>query len=314
MFRVSRLALSLCAGIAILAGCGGSQPRIGAAGALPQSATAQRTEHKALRSGSALLYVSGTNKVDFYALPGLQVAGSIAVNYPWALCSDSSGNVWIADDFGKLFKYAYGSTKLLRQIQAGSGPITGCSVDSVTGDIAAAEGGTDVVVISGKRKKHVVFYNDFPYYPLGCAYDISGNLYAVGNYPNTDKVGLSEMPNGSHTFSTVDLDTSGTEATAVQWDGEYVAFNAHLRRHKRVIYRVEISGSHATVKQTVNVADFGPGTFWIEGDNIFAQTRERNHIGVWPYPQGGQPAAGPDLQGASYVTVAVAPSRSRVHR
>jgi hypothetical protein len=300
---------ALCLGVtfSLLAGCGGSQPPIGAPGAMPQtSAIAQTIEHRTLGSGGALLYVTSTDKVDFYTLPGLQAEGSITINNPWAICSDTSGDVFISNDTGKLFEYAYGSTDLLEELDTKTNaPVTGCSVDATTGNIAAAAG--DVLVLSGRRHKKIVFYSDLPFFATNCAYDATGNLFAVGNQLQSGhNFGLSELSKGASDFQAISVNALGTATTAVQWDGKYLALNVALRGHKRVIYRIGVNGSVGTVAQTVSVKNFGPGPFWIENGTLYGTTRtSRNEIGLWAYPRGGQPASGPVVQGATYVTVAI---------
>jgi len=295
------------------AGCGGSQPVIGTPGTMPRAAAiAQRTEHRTLGSGAALLYVTGTDKVDFYTLPGLQAAGSITIDDPWAICSDTSGDVFISNYTGKLFEYAYDSTDLLEEIDTKTnGPVTGCSVDATTGNIAASAG--DVLVMSGRRHRKVVFYSDLPFFATNCAYDATGNLFVVGNQLQSGhNFGLSELPKSASAFEAISVNGPGTATSAVQWDGKYVALNVALRGHKRVIYRIGVNGSVGTVAQTVSVKDFGPGPFWIENGALYGTTRtSRNEIGLWAYPRGGQPASGPVVQGATYVTVAIKPAALR---
>src|SRR5580692_7253270 len=114
-------ALISCAAVAMLAGCGGSQPPIGAPGVVPQtSAIATHAERgKSWTSGSrgALLYLSNFHRdsVDIYSYPDLREVGTLVPSGSvTSMCSDRSGNVWVGtinDGNGTLTEYAHGSKK-----------------------------------------------------------------------------------------------------------------------------------------------------------------------------------------------------------
>src|ERR1700729_245989 len=79
---LSRFAFTVAAATAFLPGCGGSQPPIGAPGAMPQS---HAIPHRADRAGWSmtsidLLYVTTAYDpftTNFYTYPGLQYVGSV---------------------------------------------------------------------------------------------------------------------------------------------------------------------------------------------------------------------------------------------
>jgi hypothetical protein len=141
-----RYALASCVAVALLAGCGGSQPPIGAAGALPQSRTSAIVTH-AERDGSWMLpeaksdnlvYVaSGPNVVVFDYKTKTQVGTLSGFGGASALCVDKQGDVWVADYYNDNFsEFAHGGTSPLQVIASPSGAFT-CSVDPVTGSLAA---------------------------------------------------------------------------------------------------------------------------------------------------------------------------------
>ena len=97
---LGRYALTSCVAAAIFAGCGGSQPPIGAPGAMPQLGAAH-SHRPAMSSGNALLYIAQTG----------QDYGTLILSYPAGkevnkinrvfgpMCTDpNTGNVYIIDD------------------------------------------------------------------------------------------------------------------------------------------------------------------------------------------------------------------------
>src|ERR1700678_2677551 len=103
-----RCALGICAAAVMLAGCGGSQPPIGASGAMPQSPAqqgfgVQRPAAKAQQRNGAswlaseakhrdLLYVPDYNYsvVGVYSYPDAKPLGDLKVTAPYGVCSDKN--------------------------------------------------------------------------------------------------------------------------------------------------------------------------------------------------------------------------------
>jgi hypothetical protein len=137
----SRFAL-VWAVVALLAGCGGSQPPIGAPRAMPQSSA-----HKAAGSYSALLYVaSGAYDTgDMYTFPAGKHVGKITlpgVDSAYGMCSDSGGDVFITTippqpAPGSIYEYSYGGTTPIATLADDDLPY-GCSWDPTTGNLAVA--------------------------------------------------------------------------------------------------------------------------------------------------------------------------------
>ena len=121
----SRYALTRCVAAAMLVGCGGSQPPIGAPGAMPQAsripAQADHGRSWMLPGTSGDLLYVGCGGVCIYTYPGSKAVGTLKV-YPNSLCSDEGGNVFITSsvDYGKgvIYEYPHGGTEPTQTIGA----------------------------------------------------------------------------------------------------------------------------------------------------------------------------------------------------
>jgi hypothetical protein len=138
-----RYVLNCCVAAAILAGCGGSQPPIGASGAMPQgsaiAAHADRSKSWMLSEAKTddLLYVTdaGKSNVLVFSYPQGKLVGTLAGSFsnPAGECVDAKGNVWITNPnyagSGFIVEYAHGdSTSITTLQEPGASPV-GCSID-----------------------------------------------------------------------------------------------------------------------------------------------------------------------------------------
>ncbi|MFZ1017201.1 MAG: hypothetical protein WAN39_04930, partial [Candidatus Cybelea sp.] len=137
-----RHALLSCVAAVILAGCGGSQPPIGALGAMPQ--TSGIATHAA-RGKSWMLPEAKTEDL-IYAVGGC--GGTCVLSYPkgrlvgeltgvegLADCSDTKGNVFISEAT-KVAEFAHGGTSPIATYGVAHTPAFGCSVDPESGNLA----------------------------------------------------------------------------------------------------------------------------------------------------------------------------------
>ena len=147
----SRCALASCVVVVLLAGCGAAQPQIATTGATPQS---RAIATHAGRGGSwmlpkakkdDLLYVSspGQGIVYVFRYPGGQPDGMLTYSpYPYGLCSDKHGNVFVVSwssesGPGSILEYAHGASQPIATLKDGDNTPAQCSVDSNTGNLAA---------------------------------------------------------------------------------------------------------------------------------------------------------------------------------
>jgi hypothetical protein len=188
-----RLLFSLCSGLAIFAGCGGSQPPIGTP-AVPQ---VRSREPSFLLSRSQLntrrlLFVSGHDSpgdVYLYALPSLAFVGSFTT--PTSLlsgeCADADGDVWIV---GAPFVYEYSHTGVLEStlsVPDSDGYFVNSCAVSPQGNLAVGD------TPGGGGLGHVWIYPDASGTPYAVnnpsqagysflGYDDKGNLFVDGQH------------------------------------------------------------------------------------------------------------------------------------
>ena len=130
---LGRYALSICAAAAMLAGCGGSQPPIGAPGAMPQSFPASAID---AHSGP-LLYVSNDGEahdVTVYRAdakdPSPIETISSGLDFPAGICLDGQGTRYVVDEDGWVAEYPAGKAKPSKIITKGIDTPAFCAIDS----------------------------------------------------------------------------------------------------------------------------------------------------------------------------------------
>jgi hypothetical protein len=339
----SRYALMVYVTAALLAGCGGSQPPIGAPGAVPQaSAIATHADRgkswmlpEAKRKDLLYLAEFGPN-VFVYSYPEGKHVGTLtgfgAAPYE---CADKSGDVFIASFQGSnegIYEYAHGGAQPINFL-----PLSGafaCSVDPTTGNLAVIrEDGGGVYVYADAQGTPIVYTDSDFYFTSGVAYDSSGNLFINGEYqPSKGGFALVELPRGSSTFEQINFSGYSGGSSVFEpifWDGKYLDLGSEQQsKQKRgrrppvqtVLDQLQISGSSATLIGTVPLALQHRAEypqFWIQGDTVIQPSNEpHSYVQYFHYPSGKSTkridlAGEYDIWG---VTVSVASSRSRIHK
>jgi len=278
--QLGRFTVSSCMAAALLAGCGGSQPPIGAADAMRQT---HALTHQLSSSGQPLLYVfgsygSGNGKILDYQ-SGTTISEFAPKPSEFAgTCSDGQGNVYLGgvDETSNepaISEYAYGATSPSEYTvvtSQGYGYARRCSVDPTTGNIAVVvevpESGVDVFApqLQGPPQIYVSSIAALE----SASYDNSGNLFVLG-LSGHYQLQFAELPKGGSSFEAISLDLGSHVPSkpgqaneinwAVQWDGQYITIegayspkhNGKPRTWRQAIYRLNISGSAATVEQTI---------------------------------------------------------------
>jgi NHL repeat len=283
-FRRTHYAFSIGTAAALLAGCGGSQPPIGAPGAMSQSALSrvvapwmrrfiQDSRVATIYRGATpswiapgastqnLLYVSngGADDVDMYSYPAGKAAGNLGgFKHPAGVCADKAGDVWIVDSgSSKIVEYAHAGKKPKATLtDAGALNLLGCSVDSTTGNLAVTDaggptGGGGVWMYTdakGTPKEYQLHAIQFVYF---CSYDDGGNLFVDG-LGSGYGFAFAELASGGRALKSITLSQGVGFPGGVQWDGEYITIGDQVyeNRHKAAIYQVSISGSTGTIQGT----------------------------------------------------------------
>jgi hypothetical protein len=281
----------LCA--AMLAGCGGSQPSVGAPGAMPQTSAIaiQPTLGKSwilpeAKSEDLIYAVGGCGGTCILSYPRGKLVGEIPgyfSNYFEALCSDGNGNVYLTDDT-QVVEFAHGGTTPIATFSLPGTQALGCSVDPMTGDLAVVFNISSVAVFPSGSSNPTVFsvYLEASY----CGYDNSGNLFVDGYF--TETPGLAELPKGGNSFEKLSLDQNVGQPGQVQWDGEHLSYES-IGQGQNTISQLSISGSSVTVVgQTVLHRARGElEQSWIyKGSVIAPYGRRSDSIGIWKYPKG----------------------------
>ena len=220
----SRHALSAYVAAAMLAGCGGSQPPIGATGSFDKvtqnrsigllNASAQRLSELALArpqyaAPSQLMFVvnfstpSGVGNVVVYD-PKTNDPNPIAlitagINEPNGDCVDASGTLYVGSDPGSsgwISEYAVGKTKPFKTITDGIDQPALCTIDGQGNLWVTNNGGAANVTeyLKGSTKPHMTITKGL-IYPIGIAIDHDGNLY-VGNHVPYSTTNVQVYPPG----------------------------------------------------------------------------------------------------------------------
>jgi len=244
---LGRFAVSTGAVAALLAGCGGSQPPIGAPGAVPQSRAiatqAERGRSWMLPEATRikrLLYLSDSGPDVFvYDYRNFEKVGTLTgLDTTAEECVDAKGDVWIVEDTdgdqggGDAVEYAHGGTSVLNKVTT-DGPPIGCSV-SPNGDLEITDGPTfeqssqfgpgEVQIwknVSGTPVDYVAISNC--YFLSSGGYDNKGNLYVTGTAQDDGSAGICELPAGGKALTPVTVAKSITGPIGIMWDGKYMA-------------------------------------------------------------------------------------------
>jgi hypothetical protein len=293
----SRCALTSCVATAMLAGCGGSQPPIGAAAAMPQTSGiathADRGKSWMLEEATSedLIYATGgCGYTCVLSYPNGKLVGTLAATGV-GLCSDEQGNVFFPDG-STVTEYAHGGTNPIATLYLPGSEAHNCSVDPVTNNLAVPFGssGSNVAIFPNETGTPTLF--DSPVGPLYCGYDGSGNLFVDGEANNN--YAIAELPYGGTLFSQLSIEQSVGQPGQLQWDGSYITYEA-VNYGAVKISRLSISGSEATIAGTTKLETLNRGA---QESVIFSgkvivphplRSGRSNVISLFKYPKGGKP-------------------------
>lgn len=289
--------------VALLAGCSGSQPPIGATGAMPQTSNL----HGVLPF-SRFLTSSGGNEVQFVTEdrpPGIAEfdysKGDAPIRHwglkhgtgPTAACTAGSQTFWIVlSKANEIVEYAVGRERPIKTLTVTGGEPSDCTVDPTTSDLAVTLGGTSSVIIFAKGSGSGKVITDKLDDTLSSTYDATGNLF-VNGYADSEPA-LAELPKKRVQFKLLSFSNKLANAGlgALRWDGTYLAM--HETGYVNAIYRYRASGTTAKLEGMVNgiATDCGRFWFWTQAGLLFCPVwTDGGYALVYDYPAGGDPIA-----------------------
>ena len=316
-----RCAFSVCAGTILLAGCGSSQPPIGASGTMPQGrAIPAHAEGRGSwmlpeANGEALLYIADYGSgvlVYSYGPSRIKLVGFLSSPEIGAgECVDSKQDVFITSSNHEIFEYPHGGTSPIAVLADPKATPINCAVDPSTGNLAVVGypfGNVNYgVEIFSKARGKPRFYS-YPYFGASaCGYDDNGNLFMDG-YVFSGVLNFAELPKGSSNFRNISLNQSFKYGGGVQWDGTHIAVGDE---YGAVIYEFTISGGQGTEVGSTPLT--GAGTVWqffIDKDKVIAPSTFEDYagfFGIYDYPSGGAAKRTIDLGSPFGAVVSLAP-------
>jgi hypothetical protein len=240
----------------------------------------------AAASAHDLLYVSDSSSGNVYifSYPTGRPVGTLKGFDAWNLCGDSSGNVFITVQAGRILEFTHGGTKPVNTLRDSYYPIA-CSVDPNTGNLGVAnESGS--VSIYPKATGQPTLYKT-PLIPLFCAYDNAGNLFAASS--GAPGVRIAELRKGGTAFTTFTYrGRNAGEPAGLQWVGGRLAVgiaSPYQRQCCGRIFTFRIRGAHG---RRVGRTHIGGAllNFFVEGSTAIVATFT-DSIAFYAYPNGG---------------------------
>lgn len=335
-----------CAAAALSAACSGMGPsrsgiaplsmhnRLDAFVGVGPHGTFQTNHRKSWVSADAkdepeLLFASdsGLGEVDMYALPSMKLEGQLTgFAVPQGLCSDTHGNVYVAEtNATEVDELSHSGSRLARYADNYGLPV-GCAVDPASGELAVTDlvndgsGPGEVLVFSNPSSGPKVLTNPDAYYYYFAGYGPGGRLWVSG----TDASGhymLSQC--GSFNCRTVKLEHGALYYPgAVQWDngrGTWVVFDQLCNNTPSACsYPVSARGELGKPTTYTNYQG-GSDCDLIQGEIV---GRDRHVVGgdyeycgaaastfdSWAYTSGGKPTKHAALAGPGSVPNGVAVS------
>jgi hypothetical protein len=302
--RFARYILSSCVAAAMLAGCGGSQPPIGAPGAMPPFAPATHADRgKSWMLPEAkkqpLIYITATGSplVSVFTFAG-RLVGQLNIGSPQGECADKAGDVWIANTgASEMVEYAHGGKKPISTLEDPGQQPAGCSVNNTTGDLAVTNicnaqscGNGNLVIYPHASGSPKGYFNERIDHYYFCAYDSDGNLLVDGRSnkerPADHKTLFAELYKNGQTLENVVMPAGFKAYQNVQGSSKTYYAVEGFSKHDTFIYHIVFGGQHG---KAMGRTQFNRRTsvesFFISGHQIVTLFVE-GFVSFWRYPSG----------------------------
>lgn len=269
-----------------------------------------------IKRARRLLFISDyyTQAVYIFTLPNLTLKGTLTGFYgPQGMCSDRTGNIWVANTGTQQILQYSRNGKLLRQLSDPDGSPVGCAINKLNGDLAvtnilnASRGHGGVEVYSNASGAPTFYTNPSQAEYYFDAYDSKGNLYVDGTATSVT-FALSELPSGTSEMKTINL-SGGTLywPGGVNWyaPGNYLILGDQQCNGGQPIascvYWVSIAGFSGTITGVTNLQSYNGGNGDVDEAVIspFGKYLAGGMLGTmgdggptanrWAYPDGGSP-------------------------
>lgn len=278
--------LSLSLGVALLAGCGGSQAFAPAASPPTAGSNALPSLSRYVPGHGQVQYVSeyySGDLIEFDYPKGTSSIGEISgASSAGGECTKGARTFWVAQG-GSMAEYDVGGKKPIKTLKVAAG---GCAVDPTTGDLAVTTN-SGVVVFKKARGSGVPFSDSLSktYFD---GYDAKGDLFVDG-FTGNGATGLSELAKGRSSFKMLTLSNSVEFPGAVQWDGKYITVGD---QDVQIVYGYTCSLATCTLERTVSLSGSSDCVqTWIAKGFLFCADAGNDDVEVYNYPAGGSPIA-----------------------
>ena len=244
-----------------------------------------------------LLYVSSyyTNVVLVYKNNAL-VGKLTGFNAPDGVCTDTSGNVWIANNRGQsIVEYAHGGTTPIKTLSDPGVYPLGCAVNPRTGAIAVTNvftmgSGQGSVAIYHKASGKPLILTDPDIYDVYfCGFDAESNLYIDG-LDTSGSFEFAVLPRDRFKFKSIALGKTIYWPGAIQWDGSHVVVGDQLYQDQVASAAYQTTGAGGQVVGTTVFSGAQDVVgFYIKDGSIVGPDANLNELGLYEYPAGGDP-------------------------
>jgi sugar lactone lactonase YvrE len=260
----SRSAVCIGAALALLAGCGGSQPPIGAPGSAVQRSAAT-TPNTGYAHSAPLLYVSNANDYDDVKVypandkdPSPIAVISDNLDTPVGDCISADGTLYVANEpagAGWVTEFAAGKMKSSEVITKGINTPAFCAIDANENLWVTNIGGQNATEYEkGSTKPHTIITKGL-FYPDGIAIDRSGNMYVANHYTEGTKSfapgNVVVYPAGSKLPKRI-ITNGVTSPVGIAVDAKGTLYVANNKDNNVEVYRSGESQPYHTLTAGVN--------------------------------------------------------------